>query len=413
MSIRGGYGVFFDSPQMFFDTRYSNAPPWGQTISLGATSFQNPYSVYGNGTNPFPGLLTLNSATTFVQNGVFVNTPLNLQQMYLQQYNFSIQKQLGRWLFGGSYLGNKTTHLMAAYELNPATYIPGVSTGAVGSCGAMPASVLPKAGVACSSTGNSNARRKLFLQNNAQGGFYSTIGQLDDGGNANYNGMLISVNRRSKTVNLVANYTYAHCLSEAETTELTGPSYVIPGRRDLSYSNCDSDRRHVANMSLILSAPSFKERLVNAVAGGWGLSTIFTARSGGYFTVTSGVDNSLTGIGNQIPLTTGSAYGTRSTFGSQNYLNTASFTPAATGTFTQNRPYTLTGPPSYQLDMALTRDFPIFEAQRVQFRWEVFNVPNEAIFSTPIAVQTSTSFGRITTTAADPRIMQFALKYIF
>jgi hypothetical protein len=417
MSIRAGYGIFFDSPQMFFDTRYSNSPPWGQTISLGATNFANPYSVYNSsnntGVNPFPGLLNLNSGTTFVQNGVYVNTPLNLKQMYLQQYNLSIQKQVGRWLFGGTYIGNKTTHLTTSYEANPGIYIPGNSTGAAGSCGAMPLSVLPKAGTACSTTGNTNARRQLFLANNTQGAFYSTIGQLDDGGSSNYNGMLLSVNRRSKSVNMVANYTLAHCLSEVETTELTGPSYVIPGNRAASYSNCSSDRRHVANLSLILSAPQFKQRLMNVVAGGWGLSTILTARSGGYFAVTSGIDTALSGIGNQLPLTTGNPYGTRTGFGAQNYLNPASFTSATTGSYTLNRPNTLKGPASYELDMALTRDFHIHEAQGVQFRWEVFNVPNEAIFANPTSVLTSTNFGRSIATAGDPRIMQFALKYLF
>lgn len=411
MSIRAGYGLFFDSPQMFFDTRYSNSPPFGQTVSLGATDLANPWATYPGG-NPFPGLRNLNANTPFVTQGVFVNTPLDLKQMYLQQWNLSIQKQFGGWLLSGTYIGNKTTHLTTAYEANPGVYIPGTVTGSASDCPGMPASLRPASG-ACSTTGNTNSRRKLSLQNLAQGQFYSTIGQLDDGGGANYNGMLLSVNRRAKAVNMVANYTWAHCLSEAETTELTGPSYVIPGNRRASYSNCDSDRRHVANLSLILRAPKFGERYVNLIAGGWGLSTIFTARSGGYFTVTTGVDNALTGIGNQIAVKVANPYGTRTNFGSQTYLNAAAFTVPATGTFATNPPLTITGPPSYQLDMAMTREFVVYEATKLQFRWEVFNVPNEAIFSNPTAALNSTNFGKITTTAGDPRIMQFALKYIF
>ncbi|MEO6803003.1 MAG: TonB-dependent receptor, partial [Granulicella sp.] len=353
VSIRGGYGLFYDTPQMFFDTRYSNSPPWGQTISLANTSLANPFSVYPGG-NPFPGLLNLNSGTTFVQAGVYVNTPLNLKPMYLQQWNLSVQKQYKSWLFGATYLGNKTTHLTTSYEMDPATYIPGTSTGVAGSCGAIPLASLPKKGAACSSTGNTNARRLLYLQNPAQGAFYSTIGMLDDGGIANYNGMLLSVNRRVSVMNLVANYTWSHCLSEAETTELTGPSYVIPGNRQASYSNCDSDRRHVANVSMILSAPKFSERYTNLIVGGWGLSTILTARSGGYFTVTSGVDNALSGIGNQVAITTGNPYGTKKAFGTQGLLNAASFKAAATGTYAVSPPLTLHGPGSYELDMALT-----------------------------------------------------------
>ncbi len=192
-----------------------------------------------------------------------------------------------------SYLGNKTTHLTTSYEANPGVYIPGTSTGVAGSCGFLAGANLPKAGAACSTTGNTQARRYLNSINPTQGAYYATIGTLDDGGIANYNGLLSSVQRQSKLTSLIANYTYAHCLSEAETTELTGPSYLVPGNRRASYSNCDSDRRHVANVSLVLNMPRLQRHMEDLALGGWGLSTIFTARSGGYFTVTTGYDNSL------------------------------------------------------------------------------------------------------------------------
>ncbi|SEC00168.1 TonB-dependent receptor [Terriglobus roseus] len=414
MSVRGGYGLFYDTPQMFFDTRYSNSPPWGQTLSLTNVPLASPFANYPGG-NPFPGLLNLNSGTTFVTGGVYVNTPLNLKPMYLQQFNLSVQKQYKSWLFGATYLGNTTTHLTTSYELDPAVYIPGTQNAAKNGCGAMPTSVQATmaVGAACSTTGNTNQRRALYLSNPAQGVFYSTIGQLDDGGHANYNGMLLSVNRRAKLMNLVANYTWSHCLSEAETTELTGPSYIIPGNRAASYSNCDSDRRHVGNVSLILNSPRFQQRFTNAVVGGWGLSTIFTIRSGGYYTVTSGVDNALSGIGAQIATRISNPYTASTRFGASGLITKAAYASAATGTYSLNRPLNTLGPGSYQLDMALTREFPIYEATKVQFRWEVFNVPNEAVFSNPTAALNSNNFGIVTTTAADPRIMQFALKYIF
>jgi hypothetical protein len=62
--------------------------------------------------------------------------------------------------------------------------------------------------------------------------------------------------------------------------------------------------------------------------------------------------------------------------------------------------------------MALLRDFHITEGTHVQFRWEVFNVPNEAVFTTLTTAQNSGTFGNYTA-AQDPRIMQFALKYVF
>lgn len=73
-----------------------------------------------------------------------------------------------------------------------------------------------------SAKGTTQAHRLLNQINATQGAYYGTIGQYDDGGVANYNGILLSLQRHSKVVDLVGNYTYAHCLSEAETTETDG-----------------------------------------------------------------------------------------------------------------------------------------------------------------------------------------------
>jgi hypothetical protein len=422
-SIRAGYGLFYDTPQMFFDTRYSNAPPYGQTVSLsGNIPFSNPWANYAGdsqnpaGTDPFPNLTHLTSATPFVSGGTYVNTPLHYHPEYLQQWNLSVQHQMGDWLFSSSYLGNKTTHLTTSYEANPGLFIAGTSTGVAGSCGFLAGTALPKSGTACSSTGNTQARRYLNSINPTAGAAYATIGTLDDGGISNYNALLTSVQRRSRATSLIANYTYAHCLSEAETTELTGPSYIVPGNRHASYSNCDSDRRHVANVSLVLNMPRLKGHYKDLLLGGWGVSTIFTARSGGYFTPTTGFDNALSGISGQIGTVTGNPYGPRvRTTSGYGYLTTTGFATnfsTLSGTYSTAPPLSIHGPASYELDMALLRDFRVTENQRVQFRWEVFNVPNAATFTTLTTAQNSGTFGNFTA-AADPRIMQFALKYIF
>jgi hypothetical protein len=409
MSLRAGYGKFYDTPQMFFDTRFSNAPPFGQTVSLnGNVPFTNPWSVYPGdpqtpaGQDPFPALSHLSAATPFVTGGTYINMPANLNPEYLQQYNVSLQQQVGNYLFSITYLGNKTSHLPISYEANPGVYGPGATTG------------------------NTQARRVLSLLNPAQGKYYATIGQYDDAGTANYNGLLASLQTHTRTIDLVANYTWAHCLSMAETTELTGPSYIIPpaydpNGRNYSYSNCDSDRRQVVNVSSVLHAPKFEGRFTNLVVGGWGLGTIFTARSGGFGTVTSGSDNALSGISNQLAVITGNPYsGARTRFGANNNLVASAFSSPATGTYALTRPLTIVGPASYELDMALLRDFHTWEQQYLQFRWEVFNVPNEAIFlssatggtNAQVGARNSSTFGNFTT-ADNPRIMQFALKYVF
>ena len=81
--------------------------------------------------------------------------------------------------------------------------------------------------------------------------------------------------------------------------------------------------------------------------------------------------------------------------------------------FHPERPLSIVGPSSYELDMSLSRTFTIHESQKVQFRWEAFNVTNEGILSgIGGSSLTSSTFGQFTS-AGNPRIQQAALKYIF
>ena len=53
------------------------------------------------------------------------------------------------------------------------------------------------------------------------------------------------------------------------------------------------------------------------------------------------------------------------------------------------------------------------EGHELQFRWEAYNVLNHPVWGFPNTNFSSANFGRITSTAANMRQMQFALKYVF
>jgi hypothetical protein len=65
------------------------------------------------------------------------------------------------------------------------------------------------------------------------------------------------------------------------------------------------------------------------------------------------------------------------------------------------------------VDFSLSRNFLITERMKLQFRAEAFNLSNTVAFGLPNANVSGGSPGVITSLAADPRIMQFALRLSF
>ena len=135
----------------------------------------------------------------------------------------------------------------------------------------------------------------LIRQNPVEGQSYGTIGQVDDTGRGNYNGLLLSVQRRLRNgLSVLSNWTLSKCMSDPATTEITGPTIVDPNNPDLDYSYCSSDRRHVVNVSVVARTPEFQNRRCNAVFGDWQVSPLVRWQSGNRSSVTLGVDNALT-----------------------------------------------------------------------------------------------------------------------
>jgi hypothetical protein len=395
-------------PHTLFAYGFSQAPPWGESISRPNVFFDNPWGPGQNGSAPFPGgnpfPINLNKNFTFPIPGNYTTYPLNIQPTYLEQWNLSVQKQIGsNWLLSASYLGNNTIHLWADAPINAATYIPG--TCAAGQYG------LTAAGP-CSTTANTNFRRPLYIQNPAQGQYYGVIHQLDTGSTASYNALLLSAQHRlASHFTILANYTWSHCIAGAFTSELDGVEYTNPNNRAFDRGNCSGiDHRQIFNFSAVEQTPNFANRALHIVASDWQLSQIIRTQSGSYFSVTTAVDQALNGIGAQRAAAIGNPYPASQTYGA--WLNPAAFGQPAAGTFGTG-PNNILGPPTFDMDLSLVRAVRLKERYTVQFRGEAFNLLNNVRPNNPNAsISTLSTFGKITT-FQDPRIMQFALKFVF
>ena len=192
-----------------------------------------------------------------------------------------------------------------------------------------------------------------------------------------------------------------------------GSGYTNPNNRDFDRGNCGADRRHIFNLTSVAETPQFANNKVRIVASGWRLSGIYRYTSGEWLTVTAGSDRALNGIGGQRgDQILASPYDDRSARPSTNYLNRAAFALPALGTFGNVGRTSIEGPANWQFDAALSRIFRFREDQRLEFRAEAYNVTNSFRPGNPNTALNNSTFGQIRN-AREPKIMQFALKYVF
>jgi hypothetical protein len=308
----------------------------------------------------------------------------------VQQWNLTVQKQFGAdWSVSLSYLGNKTTHMWSEKEANPVVYIPGNST-----------------------TANTENRRLLYLLNPNEGRYYSSIVQTDGGGNGTFNGGVVSVQKRfNSTFSVLSNYTLGHCISDQDNDQfLDGVDYINPYNRSQDHASCAQDRRHIMNSSVVMSSPRFNSSMMQKVAGGWQLSFIYRVQSGAPLTVTTGRDAGFLGGNGQRPNLVGNPKVDNPTY--EKWFNTTAFVSNGPGEYGNAGRSILRGSSTVTFDIGVTRRFNFHEAQRLEFRAEAFNALNMNRPGNPTTNMNTTNFGRVTS-SLDPRILQFAFKYVF
>jgi hypothetical protein len=404
-TIRAAFGMMHDTAELFFPERLTTNPPYASSVTLNNVPFSNPWAGQPGG-NPFPG------AAIFPQNGTYVNIPPNLNPTYMMQWNLSYSRQLsGNWLVTANYLGNATRHIWGARDINPAQYIPGTCT-----VGGKPA--------ACSTTSNTNQRRLLNLINPAQGSFYSSIVEADDGGVSSYNGLLFSVQHRfAQHFTLLTNYTWSHCISDIDFQgELAGTLYQDQNNRAAEKASCIYDHRSIFNTSLVAISGGLGGGFVKTLTSNWQLSPIITASSGAPITITDGTDISLTGGGQDRPnlVLPNAAPGQQSV---KTWFNPAAFQAQPAGTFGNLGRGALNQPGAWNVDMSISRIFKFTERWNLEARGDAFNILNHANWNgngnpvnanntAPIVSLTSPQFGQITTFGA-PRIIQLSMKLSF
>jgi hypothetical protein len=409
-SVRASYSLGYIALPSDFRERYSGTGPWGGRVTLSSPigGLSDPYRGIPGG-DIFP--YELNKDVQFVPYGWVLTQPYDLPLPYTQSWNLTLQRQVGAdWLVTGTYLGTNLIHVRGNTSLNPAIYIPG------GACTLAGITYNP-----CSTVNNTDQRRLFSLERSADGAKYGYAAGIDGGGTQSYHGMVLSVARRAaRGVVVNANYTLSHCIGPYAT--LYGSlslwpyeTYTNPTNRDFDRGNCDSDRRHIFNVTGLASTPKFSNRTLRIVATGWRFAGIYKYSSGDPLNILAGTDRALNGIMNQRANQISSdALGDARPFAA--YLNPKAFAIPDLGTIGNIGHNSISGPGIWGLDMAVSRVFNLREMQRLELRVEAYNLTNSFKPGDPNVTVSSNTFGVIRTPATsggDPRILQFALKYVF
>jgi len=399
LAFRTSYGLTYDFPSGDYMNINASAPPWGNRSLITTTIFDDPYSVVGG--NPHP--IATNRNTVYPAFGAFGVMDPNINPPRVQSWNVTLEKQLGtNWSATVNYLGRYSDHLWAEEALNPGVFM-----------GLGPCTINGVAYPVCSTNANLNQRRKFTLENPREGGLLGFVDEHNDVGWQRYNGLRFTGTRRSTVLTLSGNYTYSMCSGTATPGSFPqiASGYTNPDNPDMDKGHCDQDRTHLANITAGYQTPQFGNAVLRLIASNWRLTGIYTARSGQWLNITTGVDNALNGQLQQRPnKVSDDVYGPKTL---NNYLSRAAFGSPAPGTFGDLEYRAVEGPGYWTIDTAFSRLVPLGGARNLELRIESFNLTNHFNWGNPATNLAQSQFGRITTNGGTQRIMQFGVKYGF
>ncbi len=397
-SLRASYGVFhdlvvpdviaqglFDQPFVLQET--FNVPAGG--VSAPYQGFPNPwpYTAYKT---PNPPFITPISASSIEPN---FRTPL------IQGWLLDLQQQLtSNLMVEAAYVGKQGVGLELTNEANPAIYIPGKNAS----------------GQPLSTAANINSRRI----------YAPTFGPIEDVtsvGRSIYHALELTTQYRSQHgLTMTAVYTYSHSTDDTSQTSTVAARPQDPLNIKGDFGPSTFDLRNVFRVSGVYDLPDpFRDRygsVARYITSGWEIGGIYTAQSGPRYSIMSGVQNSLNGVGldraDQVGDPQAISNSRPRAQRVQKWFNTAAFAVNPIGRVGDSQRDLLPGPALFDTDFSVMKNLPISKYGHFQFRTDFFNFFNNVQLGIPNNTVASSSFGRILS-AGDPRLVQFSLKYLF
>jgi outer membrane receptor protein involved in Fe transport len=438
-SLRGGFGMFYDTLNGWMSDWATDEPPFAASADIlfsplpanaGGIILSNPYTA-ANAPDPFPSQIPPPQNVSFAAQGLipfgngsnnFVNP--HLKTPYIYQYNLSVERQLANGLMAEiGYVGSSSHKLLTWLDANP--YILGTTTRVLNQ--GLPVGATPN---------------------------FGNIITFDGLNNANYNGLLASLTKRETDVRYLGQvfftlaYTWSHNLDNGSGFNSRNTQIASYDHHAL-YGNSDFNVPQRLSFSGGWELPFAKawssgpKRLTT----GWSLYPIAFAQSGIPLDALAGLHQSPnappgpSGVGDPEIVRANQLTSSVQTFDphqTQTFVNPSTGQPV-TGNFWFNpndfqldpciaagtcplgfygtfRRNSFRGPKHVNFDLALEKATNLVgERTKLIFRAEAFNILNHTEFRPPASGSNSFAsgtFGQITGTY-DPRILQLALRLTF
>jgi hypothetical protein len=419
--IHAAYGILY---QPSLNTGYGAANFGGGGFDA-TTPFigSNDGGVTTSGTlsNPFPnGFVTAvgSSQGANALLGQSLTTQLrNIVIPYTQQFNFTVQQQIGRWLFDVGYIGTRGIHQwisLSGDQINPVYLSQGTALNVQ--------TANPFVGlITTGSLANATVSRGQLLRPFPQ--FANITLNTASSAQMKYDALELKAEHRfARGFSTFTTFTWSKNLGNVGIRYyLSSPiqnAYDLTQERSLSPIDIPCVFKAGYNWDLpVGKGRAFLGSMPKAadlLFGGWQLNGTATIQSGQPLAIAAPTNTINFGAG-QRPNNNGqSAYLPSSQQTPTQMFNTSVFSQPAAFTFGNTGPYSpdLRGAKTNVVNASIFKSFHIGERLRSEFRFESYNIFNHPIWATPGTTLNTATFG-VTAQKTGNRTAQVALKLLF